>query len=241
MVHFIYMLDPGLLVIFLFFMILSIIVGSTLKSKFRKYSKTAMNYGMTGREVAEKMLRDRGITDVRVVSVKGQLSDHYNPKNKTVNLSPSVYNGNSISAAAVAAHESGHAIQHAEAYSMLQFRTALVPIQNVSATILNFIFFAMFFGAIALPGLVAWNTALIIIIACYSVFTLFAFITLPVEVNASNRALEWLESSGITSRETHPKAKDALRWAGYTYLVAALGALATLLYFLLMFLGGSSD
>lgn len=191
---------------------------------------------MSGKEVAEKMLRDNGIYDVKVLSVPGQLSDHYNPASKTVNLSPEVHNGRNVAAAAVAAHECGHAVQHARAYAPLQIRSALVPLQNVSAKILNVIFMMMFFGAILLPSIISYDMALLVIIACYSVFTLFAFITLPVEINASSRALTWLNSSGITFGRGHEEAKDALKWAAMTYVVAALSALATLAYYVMLFL-----
>ncbi len=231
------MFSPVLLIIFLFFLGLSWIVSTRLKSKFKAYSKVPINHGMTGKEVAEKMLYQNGLMNVQINCVQGQLSDHYNPSNRTVNLSPEVYNGRSVASAAVAAHETGHAIQHANGYAFLELRSALVPIQNVSAKILNFMFIAMFIGAIALPGLLSYNMALQIIIVCYSIFTLFAFITLPVEIDASRRALAWLNTSGITTHDTHSKAKDALKWAAYTYVVAALSALATLLYYVMLFVG----
>jgi len=231
------MILPGQLIIILVFMAVSWIIGSQLKSKFRRYSQIPVNYGITGKEVAEKMLRDNDIHDVSVVSVQGELTDHYNPANKTINLSPDVYYGNSISAAAVAAHETGHAIQHAHAYSFLQFRSALVPLQNISGKIMNIIFIAMFFGAFAFQSLISFDLALMVIIACYAIFTLFAFVTLPVEINASKRALAWLNNSGITTNQTHDKAQDALRWAAYTYVVAALSSLAMLLYYIMIFLG----
>ena len=231
------MYDLNLLLIFGGFMLLSWIVSSRLKSKFREYARIPMAYGMTGKDVAEKMLRDNGIYDVRVVSVRGQLTDHYNPANKTVNLSPDVYMGQGVSAAAVAAHECGHAVQHAKGYAPLEMRSALVPIQNVSASILNVIFMIMIFGSILLPGLLPYKLALQIIIACYAVFTLFAFITLPVEINATQRALVWLNSSGVATGAVHEKAKDALKWAAYTYVVAALSSLVTLLYYVLRYLG----
>lgn len=217
------------------FMLLSWIISSTLKSKFRKYSQVPMNYGMTGKDVAEKMLKDNGIYDVQVISVEGELSDHYNPMNKTVNLSRDVYYGNHVAAAAIAAHECGHAVQHARAYAWLNFRTALVPLQNASANIMNAIFLIMLFGSFFIHNL--FPIALPIIIFCYLIFTIFAFITLPVEINASSRALVWLNSAGITSYDTHPKAQDALKWAAYTYVVAALGSLAMLLYWLSVYLG----
>ena len=235
------MFSLPLLLIFIAFAVLSAIVSGRLKSKFAEYSKVPITGGLTGREIAERMLRDNGIYNVTVQSVPGQLTDHYNPANMTINLSPDVYSGRSVASAAVAAHETGHAVQHAHSYSMLQLRTALVPLQNVSARIINFVFIAMFFGAFLLPGMFSYDLALEIIIACYAVFTLFAFITLPVEIDASRRALAWLNTSGITSGATHAKAKDALEWAAYTYVVAALASLATLLYYIMLFMGRSDD
>lgn len=232
-----YMINPGYLMIFIVFLIISSLIGSQLKSRFRRYSKIPVNYGMTGKEVAEKMLHENGIHDVQVTSVQGQLTDHYNPATKTVNLSPDVYHGSSVASAAIAAHECGHAVQHARAYAFLQFRTALVPLQNISAKIMNIIFAVMFFGFLFLPGVISFESALYIIIACYAIFSLFALVTLPVEIDASKRALAWLNRSRITSYETHDKARDALRWASYTYLVAAISSLAMLFYFI-MLLGG---
>ncbi len=232
-----YMIDPGYLMIFIVFLIISSLIGSQLKSRFRRYSKIPVNYGMTGKEVAEKMLHENGIYDVKVTSVQGQLTDHYNPAAKTVNLSPDVYHGSSVASAAIAAHECGHAVQHARAYAFLQFRTALIPLQNISAKIMNIIFAAMFFGFLFLPGLITFESALYIIIACYAIFSLFALVTLPVEIDASKRALAWLNRSRITSYDTHDKARDALKWASYTYLVAAISSLAMLFYFIMM-LGG---
>ncbi len=226
-----------LIVIIVTFMILSWAVSSRLKNKFRKYSQVQLGSDLSGKEIAELMLRDNGIYDVSVTSVGGQLTDHYNPANKTVNLSQDVYNGRSAAAAAVAAHECGHAVQHATAYSMLEFRSAMVPIQNVSARIMNIIFFAMIFGTFFVQGLFTMDTALLIIIGCYSVFTLFAFVTLPVEYDASKRALAWISDRNIVNTEEHAMAKDALNAAASTYLVAALGALATLLYYVMIFLG----
>lgn len=231
------MISIGQIVILGAFMLLSWIVSAQLKSRFRRYSKIPVNYGVTGRDVAEKMLRENGINDVSVVSVEGQLTDHYNPLNKTINLSRDVYSGNSVAAAAVAAHETGHAIQHATAYAPLKFRSSLVPIQNVSAKVMNMVFLAMFLGAAFLPKLISFDLALIVIIACYGIFTLFAFVTLPVEINASQRALAWLNNSNVTGYDTAPQAKDALKWAAYTYVVAALSSLAMLLYYVFLFLG----
>jgi Zn-dependent membrane protease YugP len=231
------MISMGQIIILGVFMLLSWIVSAQLKSRFRRYSKIPVNYGMTGRNVAEKMLRDNGINDVSVISVQGQLTDHYNPIDKTVNLSQDVYGSNSIAAAAVAAHECGHAIQHANAYAPLKLRSALVPVQNVSAKVMNFIFIAMIFGAFAFQRIFPMDVALLVIIACYAVFTLFALITLPVEINASQRAIAWLGNSNVTGYDTAPQAKDALKWAAYTYVVAALGSLAMLMYYIFLFLG----
>ncbi|WP_462247573.1 zinc metallopeptidase [Ekhidna sp.] len=227
-----------LFVIIIVFMIASWVVSSRLKNKFRKYSQVSLGSGLSGREIAELMLKDNGIYDVSVTSVQGRLTDHYNPRNKTVNLSPDVYNGRSAAAAAVAAHECGHAVQHAKAYSWLEFRSAMVPVQNISASVMNFVFMAMIFGSFALPSLINPQLALMVIIACYSVFTLFAFVTLPVEYDASNRALAWIKDRNIVDEREHAMAKDALNAAASTYLIAALGALATLLYYVMIFLGG---
>lgn len=228
----------GIFVIMGVFMIVSLIVSTRLKNKFKKYSQVALSTGLSGREIAQLMLKDNGIYDVEVMSVQGQLTDHYNPANKTVNLSPDVYNGRSAAAAAVAAHECGHAVQHATAYKFLEFRSAMVPIQNVSARVMNFIFMAMLFGGFLLGGALPWNLAILIIIGCYAIFTLFAFVTLPVEYDASNRALAWIKERNIVNPEEHAMAKDALNAAASTYLVAALSALATLLYYVAIYLGG---
>lgn len=222
-------------VIFIGFMILSWIVSMTLKSKFRKYSKVAVDNGMSGREVAEKMLRDNGIYDVKVISVQGHLTDHYNPLDKTVNLSPDVYNGRSISAAAVAAHECGHAVQHATAYSWLNFRSKLVPAVSFSSKWVQWI---LLIGVLMVQTFPALLLAGIVL---FALTTFFSFVTLPVEINASRRALVWLSNSGITSYQNHGMAQDALKWAAYTYVVAALGSLATLLYYVMIFTGASRD
>lgn len=227
-----------IIVIFIVFAIISFAVQSRLKSKFKKYSQVALSSRISGREAAEKMLRDNGIYDVKIMSVEGQLTDHYNPANKTVNLSADVYNNRSAAAVAVAAHEVGHAVQHAKAYSFLELRSALVPLQNVSAKIINFVFIAMLFGAYALEGIFSYDLAMIVIISCYTIFTLFAFITLPVEYDASKRALAWMTTSGVTTPAEHDMAKDALNWAARTYLVAAIASLVTLAYYVMMFLGG---
>lgn len=231
------MIGMGQIIIFAVFALVSVIVGNQLKSRFKKYSKIPTSNGFSGKDVAEKMLRDNGINDVKVIPTEGQLTDHYNPVNKTIALSKEVFYGQSVASGAVAAHECGHAIQHANAYTPLKLRTALVPLQNVSAKILNIIFTVMFLGSIFLGSILPINLALIIFIICYGVFTLFAFITLPVEIDASRRALAWLGDSGVTNYNNHSQAKDALKWAAYTYVVAALSSLATLLYYIFMLLG----
>jgi len=218
-------------------MILSWAISSKLKRKFKKYSKIPLSSNLSGKEVAERMLSDNRIHDVQVVCQKGSLTDHYNPVSKTVNLSEPVYFGRNASSAAVAAHECGHALQHASAYRPLEMRSALVPLQNVSARIINFVFMAMLFGAFTLPNLINFDLALLIIIGCYTVFTLFTFITLPVEFDASKRALQWIDSRGITNSREYGMAKDALKWAAMTYVVAAVGSLVTLLYYISIFLG----
>ncbi len=212
-------------------------IGYKLKKKFKEYSEIPSGQNLSGKEIAEKMLRENGIFDVKVVSVEGELTDHYNPAERTVNLSPDVFYGRNISAAAVAAHECGHAVQHADAYAWLNLRTTLVPVQNVSAKVMNFIFIAMFFGAFFVRGLFPWNVVLPIIIGCYAIFTLFAFITLPVEIDASRRALVWLTTTKITYGENYDKAQDALKWASYTYIVAALSSLAMLAYYIMIYMG----
>uniref|UniRef100_UPI004047F545 zinc metallopeptidase n=2 Tax=Roseivirga sp. TaxID=1964215 RepID=UPI004047F545 len=215
--------------------LVSWLVQNSLKRKFKKYSKIGLQIGLNGREIAELMLRDNGIHDVRVVSVQGRLTDHYNPADKTVNLSPEVYEGRSVIAAAVAAHECGHAVQHAKAYGPLEMRSALVPIQNASGRIINIIFMVMLFGSFMIDSMNLYTVGLPIIIGCYFVFTLFAFITLPVEYDASKRALAWINDRNIVNTEEHVMAEDALNAAAKTYLVAALGSLAMLLYYVLMF------
>lgn len=222
--------DPFLLLLSVVLMVVGMLVSSTLKSKFREYSMEPLPNGMSGRDVAEKMLRDNGIHDVAVISVEGELTDHYNPVNKTVNLSAEVYYGKHISAAAVAAHECGHAIQHATAYSMLMLRSRLVPVVQVSAGLMNILVIGLVLGGALMPQLV--NTFLLIFIVAQSVVTLFSVVTLPVEIDASRRALEWLNRTHIVYGERYEKAKDALKWAAYTYVVAALGAVATLLYYI---------
>jgi Zn-dependent membrane protease YugP len=213
--------------------VIGAIVQGTLQSKFKKYSKMPLRNGMTGKEVAEKMLHDNGIYDVQVISVRGQLTDHYNPLDKTINLSELVYGSYSVAAAAVAAHETGHAIQHARAYAPLKMRSALVPVVSATSKCVTWVIFAGIIMVQTFPALL-WTG-----IALFSLTTLFSFITLPVERNASNRALRWLSSAGITDATNHLQAEDALRWAGYTYVVAALGSLASLLYYIMIAMSGS--
>ena len=215
--------------------LVSMFVSNRLKSKFKKYSKIQLKNGLSGKEIAEKMLADNGISDVQVVSVKGQLTDHYNPMSKTVNLSESVYLQRNAAAAAVAAHECGHAVQHAQAYSWLTLRSQIVPAVGVSSKLSNFVIMA---GLILMYSGSALGSMLFLVgIGLFAMTTLFTFITLPVEFDASNRALAWLESSQMVTQEEHAGAKDALKWAARTYVVAALGSLATLLYFISMFMG----
>ena len=211
-------------------MIASMLVQSRLKSKFAHYSQIHLQNNMSGKEIAEKMLRDNGIFDVQVTSVPGQLTDHYNPANKTVNLSEAVYMQRNAAAAAVAAHECGHAVQHKVGYSMLKLRTSMVPIVNISSRILQFIFLFGFFAMAFMHN----NLFLYIAVVLFGITTLFAFVTLPVEYDASNRALKWLESSGTLGREEHAAAEDSLKWAARTYVVSALGAFAQFMYFLNM-------
>lgn len=207
-------------------MVASFIIQQVLQSKFNKYSKVPVSNGMTGAQVAEKMLKDNGIHDVKVVSTPGMLTDHYNPATKTVNLSQGVYASNSVAAAAVAAHECGHAVQHAYGYGPLELRSALVPVVNIASNLVSWVLLAGVLMIERFPMLL-W-----IGIGLFAITTLFSFVTLPVEVNASTRAIAWLNNAGITDSQTSPKAVDALKWAAYTYVIAALGSLATLLYYI---------
>ncbi len=227
----------GILVIGIIFMILSFAISSRLKSKFKKYSQISLASNLSGKEVAEQMLADNRIYDVTVNSHPGSLTDHYNPANRTVNLSEPVYFGRNAASAAVAAHECGHAVQHATAYSFLELRTALVPLQNASGKILNFIVLASIFGGFFFFSVFPYDLVLLAIIGVYTVLTLFSFITLPVEIDASKRALQWIERKGIVTSQEHYMAKDALKWAALTYVVAALGSLVTLLYYVSLFMG----
>lgn len=218
-------------ILFIGIAILSYIVQHNLQSKFKKYSKMPLMNGMTGREVAEKMLHDNGIYDVKVTSTPGMLTDHYNPANKTVNLSEGVYGSNSIAAAAVAAHECGHAVQHARAYAPLKMRSALVPVVQFSSSIVSWVLLAGILMVETMPSI------LLIGIILFAATTLFSLITLPVEINASGRALAWLSRAGITNTFNHKAAEDALKSAAYTYVVAALSSLATLVYYVMIYMG----
>lgn len=215
--------------------IVSIYVSNRLKSKFKHYSKVHLQNGMSGREIAEKMLHDNGIHDVKVISTPGMLTDHYNPANKTVNLSEAVYTQRNAAAAAVAAHECGHAIQHATAYGWLQMRSQLVPIVSVASRFSQWVIF----GGLMLMATTALGSSILLIgIILYAMGTLFSFITLPVEYDASKRALVWLEQENMLNPQEHDAAEDSLKWAARTYVVAAVGSLATLLYFLSIYMGG---
>jgi Zn-dependent membrane protease YugP len=214
--------------------LVSTFVSRKLKSKFKHYSQVSLRNGMSGKEIAEKMLTDNGITDVEVISVKGELTDHYNPANKTVNLSEVVYSQRNAAAAAVASHEVGHAVQHATAYSWLKMRSAIVPAVGISSKLSNIVI--MVGLGLSAAGTVFGSTVFLIGIALFAVTTAFTMITLPVEYDASNRALAWLESAKLVTPEEQAGAKDALKWAARTYLVAALGSLATLLYFVSIYM-----
>lgn len=207
-------------------MILSFVVQQKLQSRFTKYSAIRNSSGLTGAQVAEKMLRDNGIYDVKVVSVQGRLTDHYNPQTKTVNLSEDVYYQNSIAAAAVAAHECGHAVQHAVGYAPLKLRSALVPVVNFANMTVQWVLLAGVIMINVFPGLLWLGIAL------FAMTTFFSLVTLPIEINASTRAVSWLETAGVADYETRPMAIDALKWAAYTYVIAAIGSIATLLYYI---------
>jgi uncharacterized protein len=225
----------GSWIIFIVFALASWLISNQLKRRFKEYSEISTANGMSGEEVARQMLKDNGIHGVTILSVEGQLTDHYDPTSKTVNLSDDVYYGRSVAAAAVAAHECGHALQHAAAYEWLGLRSGLVPVVSFASQWMQWILLA---------GILMVNTFPAILLAgivLFALTTLFSFITLPVEINASNRALIWIKTSGVTNSETHEKAEDALKWAGYTYIVAALGSLATLLYYVMVYMGVRRD
>ena len=213
-------------IIMILVMIASYIIQATLQSRFNTYSKIGLPSGMSGKEVAEKMLRDNGIYNVKVIPVNGMLTDHFNPQTMTVNLSESVYSSRSVAAAAVAAHECGHAVQHAKGYAPLKLRSALVPVVSFASNIVTWILLLGVILVQTFPAVLWFGIAL------FAMTTLFSIVTLPVEINASQRAIAWLSNAGITNYETEPMAKDALKWAAYTYVIAALGSLATLFYYI---------
>jgi len=218
--------------------LIGMLVSNRLKAKVTEYSQLPLSNGMSGKEIAEKMLRENGIYDVQVISTPGFLSDHYNPEDKTVNLSPDVFEGRSISSAAIAAHECGHAVQHATQYSMLQMRSKMVPAVKIGTNLSQWIIMA----GIGMMGFGHGNQTIFLLgIVLFSITTIFSVITLPVEYDASNRALAWLESSYLTTGEEHDKAKDALKWAARTYVVAAISSVATLLYYVMIFMNRSRD
>ena len=228
-------MTPSILIVSLIFLGISMLVSMVLKSKFKSYGEIPLTNGMSGKEVAEKMLRENGIFDVKVSSVQGILTDHYDPSNKTVNLSPEVYNGRSIASAAVAAHECGHAVQHATAYSWLMMRSRLVPVVQVSSNYVQWILLAGILMIRVFPGL------LLIGIILFAATALFSIITLPVEFDASNRALAWLTNSNVTNSLEYPKAKNALKWAALTYVIAALASVVTLFQYIMIFNGRSRN
>lgn len=226
-------------ILFIGIALASWLVSWNLKRKFKEYSKISIGGGLNGRDIAEKMLRENGISDVKIVTVNGSLTDHYNPTTKVVNLSEDVFFGNSVAAAAVAAHECGHAIQHAKAYAPLKMRSALVPVVSFASQWVQWI---LLLGILMIGSNGQGNsTVLLIGVILFAMTTLFSFITLPVEIDASMRALTWLRTSGITNSFNHNKAEGALRSAAYTYVVAALGSLATLLYYVSILLGGKRN
>ncbi len=228
----------GFLILGVVVMLVSMWVSGRLKSKFAQYSQIQLQNNMSGAEIAARMLADHGLSDVKITQVDGQLTDHYNPADKTVNLSESVYGQRNAAAAAVAAHECGHAVQHAEAYAMLGLRSKLVPVVNISSRIMQFANMIMLFGGAALMynGNAMGTTLLMVLIAANVFLTLFAMITLPVEFDASKRALAWMENKNIVTSSEYEGSKDSLKWAAMTYVVAALGALANLMYFISIFL-----
>ena len=231
-------MTTGIIFISIIFMLIGMAVQSRLKSKFSEYSHVSNRSGMSGAEIAKKMLQDNGLYDVQITSVDGQLTDHYNPMNKTVNLSRDVYDGRNVAAAAVAAHECGHAVQHATAYSMLMLRSRLVPVVQISSTLSQWVIMA----GIGFMGFGGGNpTVLLIGIILFSMTTIFSLVTLPVEFDASARALKWLNTANITAGTEHEKAKDALKWAALTYVVSALASIAMLVQYILIYLNRSRD
>ncbi|HEX7902385.1 MAG TPA: zinc metallopeptidase [Chitinophagaceae bacterium] len=225
-------MTPSIMLVSFVFLGISMLISLVLKNKFKKYNNVLLSNGMSGREIAEKMLRDNGIYDVKVTSVEGFLSDHYNPANKTVNLSPEVYNGTSVSAAAVAAHECGHAVQHATAYAWLALRSKLVPVVQFSSMLVNWV---LLIGVVLASS--GNPTLLLVGIIIFAITVLFSLVTLPVEFDASRRALAWLNQTNVTNSREYPLAKDALKWAATTYVVAALAAVVTLIQYVMLYLG----
>ena len=226
-------MTPSIMIVSFLFLGISMLVSMVLKNKFKKYSKVPLRNGLTGKEIAEKMLRENGIYDVKVTSADGFLSDHYNPANKTVNLSPDVYNGTSVAAAAVSAHECGHAVQHATAYQWLTMRSKLVPAVQISSNLVNWV---LLVGVIMAAS--GGNTTVLLVgILLMALTVIFSLITLPVEFDASKRALAWLNHTSVTSPDEYPKAKDALKWAAMTYVVAALAAVVTLIQYVMLYMG----
>lgn len=224
-----------LILIVVVFALAGFVVSRKLKSKFKKYSQVALKANLSGAEIAKLMLADHNISDVQVLSVEGQLTDHYNPGNKTVNLSPDVYYGRNAAAAAVASHECGHAVQHATSYAWLNLRSTLVPLQNSARKILNIVLIASLFGGFALGLPYEWVG--FVVVGAYSIMTLFTIVTLPVEFDASNRALAWIKTRNIVTPDEYAMSKDSLKWAAMTYVVAALASMATLAYYIFMFFG----
>jgi uncharacterized protein len=225
-----------MIILFIAFMLVGWAVQAKLKSKFKKYREIPLSTGMSGKEVAEKMLADHGITRVRVISTPGKLTDHYNPKDMTVNLSPEIFEGRNVSAAAVAAHECGHAVQHATAYKWLEMRSQMVPAVSISSKMLNYIFLAGMFG-MGVLHIFTMDMVILAVIFFQGMITLFSVITLPVEYDASYRAVIWLENAGVVEANELEGVNDALKWAARTYLVAAIAAITYLAYYVLMFLG----
>jgi Zn-dependent membrane protease YugP len=234
------LMAPAMIIGFVF-MGLGMLVSWRLKSRFNEYSKIPSQRGLTGAQIAEQMLRENGIHDVKVVSTPGMLTDHYSPMTKTVNLSEGVYNQANAAAAAVAAHECGHAVQHAHAYAPLQWRSKMVPLQNISGTVLNFIMMISFIGGSVLSNKFPMDIVLWVVVICYGAIALFSIVTLPVEFDASKRALAWIEKSGTATNEEYERSKKALNLAAMTYVVAALGAIVTMLYFVLRLVSSNRD
>jgi hypothetical protein len=226
-------MTPSIMLVSFLFIGISMVVSMVLKSRFAAYGKIPLSARLTGKEVAERMLQENGIYDVKVVSVEGFLSDHYDPTKKTINLSPEVYNSYSVSAAAVAAHETGHAIQHATAYTWLNLRSKLVPAVQVSSTLVNWV---LLIGVIMAAS--GNSTLLLVGIVLFALSVIFSLVTLPVEFDASRRALAWLNQTNVTNDQEYPKAKNALKWAAMTYVVAALAAVVTLLQYVMIYMGG---